>query len=162
MSLLPLDARKIGKEECPAFVPSYLLYLLAASSEAASQQFHHIVKTHGLRVPEWRIMACLYDQDGLMTTKLADFALIEQSRLTRIIDQMDSKGLIKRCPGRDDRRKITIHLTSEGQALATRLVALAKEHEQKLLGTLEDTDAARLKLALQALLDRLETLPTGE
>ncbi len=48
------------------FVSSYLLYLLAASSEAASHQFHLRVRELGLRVPEWRVLACLYDQDGLM------------------------------------------------------------------------------------------------
>jgi len=144
------------------FVPSYLLYLLAASSEAASAQFHEVVRSKGLRVPEWRVMACLHDQDGLMTTKLADFAMVEQSRLTRIIDQMDAKGFVERRPGRDDRRKVTVHLTSTGRGLARELVELARQHERKLLGVLEDTDASRLKPALQALLDRLGPSAVGK
>lgn len=139
-----------------AFVPSYLLYLLAASSEEASAQFHKVVRSRGLRVPEWRVVACLYDQDGLMVTRLARYALVEQSRLTRIIDQMDEKGLVERRTGADDRRKVTIHLTPKGYKLATELVELAREHEYKLLGLLEDTDAAKLKPALQALLGKLE------
>ena len=43
------------------FVPGYLLYLLAAASDAASAQFHAHVRTEGLRVPEWRVLACLND-----------------------------------------------------------------------------------------------------
>jgi hypothetical protein len=71
------------------FVPNYLLYLLAAASEAASARFHSHVRTRGLRVPEWRVMACLTDTDGSMVTELARYAMIEQSRLTKIIIQMD-------------------------------------------------------------------------
>ena len=137
------------------FVSSYLLYLLAASSNAASAQFHAIVRGNGLRVPEWRVIACLYDQDGLMTTKLAEYALVEQSRLTRILDQMDRKDWVERRIDPQDRRRVRVYLTEMGTGLAKTLVAEAKTHEAKLLSILKDTDAARLKPALQALLENL-------
>ena len=138
-----------------AFVSSYLLYLLAASSDAASAQFHGIVRDNGIRVPEWRVIACLYDQNGLMTTKLAEYALMEQSRLTRILDQMDQKGWVERCIDPEDRRRVRVYLTETGNGLAKTLVEEAKIHEEKLLSILKDTDAARLKPALQALLANL-------
>lgn len=139
------------------FVSSYLLYLLAAASEAASAQFHLHVRSLGLRVPEWRVLACLTDQDGLMITRLADLALMEQSRLTRIIDQMDKRGLLERRVDIEDGRRFRIYLTDEGRDLSTKLVEEAKVHEKQLLGILEDTDAARIKPVLQALLNSLET-----
>ena len=138
-----------------AFVSSYLLYLLAASNDAASAQFHGIVRDNGIRVPEWRVIACLYDQNGLMTTKLAEYALMEQSRLTRILDQMDLKGWVERCIDPEDRRRVRVYLTETGKGLAKTLVEEAKIHEEKLLSILKDTDAARLKPALQALLAKL-------
>ncbi len=138
-----------------AFVSSYLLYLLAASSDAASAQFHAIVRDKGLRVPEWRVIACLYDQNGLMTTKLAEYALMEQSRLTRILDQMDQKGWVERRIDTKDRRRVRVYLTETGKGLAKTLVKEAKIHEGRLLSSLKDTDAARLKPALQALMAHL-------
>jgi len=86
---------------------------------------------------------------------LADYALAEQSRLTRIVDQMDAKGLVKRKPGLDDRRKVTVHLTAKGKTLAKVLVEKARKHEQSVLDLLDDTDAAVLKPALQTLLAKL-------
>ena len=145
-----------------AFVPSYLLYLLAASSEAASAQFHARVREHGLRVPEWRVLACLSDQDGLMITKLAEYSLAEQSRLTRIVDQMDRNGLVERRIDPGDRRRVKVHLTPSGRELADKLVDEARQHEAKLLSILEDTDASRLKQALQALLSTLDRPVPGE
>jgi len=144
------------QDEQEPFVSSYLLYLLAASSEAASAQFHQHVRSKGLRVPEWRVLACLCDEDGLMITRLAEFALVEQSRLTRIIDQMEHRGLVERRADEEDRRRSRVHLTQNGRELSSALEEDAKTHETKLLGILEDTDAARIKPALRALLKSLE------
>lgn len=138
------------------FVSSYLLYLLAAASDAASKQFHTRVRDMGLRIPEWRVMACLYDQDGLMITQLAHYALMEQSRITRIVDQMESRGLVIRRNDKDDGRRVRIYLTAEGQTLSNVLVEAAKAHELQLLSGLSEADAARIKPALLALLGSLE------
>lgn len=138
------------------FVPGYLLYLLAASSDRASAQFHAHVRSQGLRVPEWRVLACLVDDDGMMITQLAKLSLMEQSRMTRIVDQMDARGLVTRAPDRDDKRRVRVCLTADGRALADTLVADARAHEAKLLSSLADTDAERIKVVLKALLDTLE------
>jgi DNA-binding MarR family transcriptional regulator len=139
------------------FVSSYLLYLLASASESASKQFHVRVREMGLRVPEWRVMACLYDQDGLMITQLAHYALMEQSRITRIVDQMETRGLVVRRNDKGDGRRVRIYLTGEGQSLSAELVDAAKTHEMQLLEGLSSKDAANIKPALMALLSSLET-----
>lgn len=137
------------------FVPNYLLYLLAAASEAASAQFHTQVRQQGVRVPEWRVLACLGDRDGEMVTRLAGFALIEQSRLTKIIAQMDAKGWVTRRGDARDRRRVRVYLTPEGRALAERLIAGARAHEAGLLAKLEGGDAARIRQALATLIEEL-------
>lgn len=138
------------------FVSGYLLYLLAASSEQASTQFHALVRERGLRVPEWRVLACLVDNDGLMITRLAKLSLMEQSRMTRIVDQMDANGWVERVMDSHDKRRVRVKLTSEGRALAEDLVREARSHEAQLLSALADTDAARIKSVLRALMSALD------
>lgn len=142
------------------FVSGYLLYLLAAASEAASAQFHARVREEGLRVPEWRVLACLHDRDGAMVTRLAQFALIEQSRLTKIIAQMEDRGLVTRRGDPEDRRRTRVYLSPEGRALAEALVIEARRHEADLLKILAGSDGARIKQALRALIDRLAPAET--
>lgn len=146
-----------GSDARQGFVSDYLLYLLAAASEAASDQFHAHVRAQGLRVPEWRVLACLTDEDGAMVTHLARLALIEQSRLTKIIDQMDAKGLVTRKGDAEDRRRVRVWITEAGRRLADTLVADARAHEAALLKALEGGDAARIKPALRALIAELST-----
>ncbi|WP_439137501.1 MarR family winged helix-turn-helix transcriptional regulator [Planktotalea sp.] len=143
----------------PAFVTDYLLYLLAAASDGASAQFHETVRSHGLRVPEWRVLACLYDRNGAMITHLARLALVEQSRLTKIIAQMEARGLLRRQNDPDDGRRVRVFLTPEGQNLVDLLVPLARAHEERLLAQLSTADARYLKPMLQALLNTLDAPP---
>lgn len=139
------------------FVSSYLLYLLAASSEAASHQFHARVRELGLRVPEWRVLACLYDQDGLMITQLARYSLMEQSRMTRIVDQMEKRGLVVRKSDEGDGRRVRVHLTEAGQKVSSDVVEEAREHERTLLSALQEVDAERIKPSLERLLESLNS-----
>ncbi|QBY01383.1 MarR family transcriptional regulator [Rhodophyticola sp. CCM32] len=138
------------------FVDGYLLYLLAAASEQASADFHAQVRATGLRVPEWRVLACLIDSDPMMVTELAGLSLLEQSRMTKTIDQMDTRGLVSRISDAADRRRVRVTLTDAGKALAEDLVAKANAQEARLLASLADTDAARIKPVLQALLEALQ------
>lgn len=143
-------------DEQTGFVSSYLLYLLAAASEGASAEFHAKVRDQGLRVPEWRVLAILVEQDGAMITRLAKFALMEQSRLTRIIDQMIGKGFVQRAADEDDGRRVRIWLTVEGRRRAETLVGDARRHEADILSSLPKNEADRLKPALMSLIEALE------
>ncbi len=143
------------------FVSSYLLYLLAAASEGASAEFHTTVRDQGLRVPEWRVLAILVEQDGAMITRLAKFALMEQSRLTRVIDQMIKKGFVTRAPDKDDGRRVRIWLTVEGRRRAEVLVGEARWHEADVLSSLPAAEAEKLKPALRSLIEALERRTKG-
>ena len=140
----------------PEFVHDYLLYLLAAASDLASSQFHTQVRKAGLRVPEWRVLACLHDKDGMMITQLAHTSLVEQSRLTRIIAQMADRGLVSRQGDPEDGRRVRVFLTDGGRALTAQLVPEARAHETELISRLSPTDGPQLKPLLRALLDALE------
>ena len=144
-------------DSSPPFVPNYLLYLLAAASEAASARFHAHVRTRGVRVPEWRVLACLTDTDGSMVTELARYAMIEQSRLTKIIIQMDGRGLVTRRSDPQDGRRVRVFLTEAGRKLAGELVADARIHEQELLDSFRGGEGAEIKDTLKALIRHLET-----
>lgn len=150
----PQDAQD---EAAPnGFVADYLLYLLAAASEAASAQFHAQVRKAGLRVPEWRVLACLWDNDGAMITHLARVALAEQSRLTRIIFQMEERGFVTRRNDPEDGRRVRVFMTDQGRAMAGKLVPQARRHEAALLELLRGNDGTHLKPALRSLLAVLE------
>ncbi|MEM7270935.1 MAG: MarR family transcriptional regulator [Pseudomonadota bacterium] len=138
------------------FVDDYLLYLLAAASAAASDQFHAEVRSRGLKIPEWRVLACLDGEDGAIVTRLAKLCLFEQSRLTKTIDQMAERGLVLRRADPDDARRVRVFLTEMGRTLASELTAAAKTHETEVLDAFAPDQAAAFKASLKELLASLE------
>ncbi len=146
-------ARKSG------FLEDYLLFLLAAASASASAGFHAIVRQHGLRVPEWRVLACLHDSDGQMITRLAALALMEQSAMTRVVERMEERGLLERRGDSRDRRRVRVFLTDKGRALLGPLLGLAREQETQVLASLSPAQRAALKPMLASLLAALPGNP---
>lgn len=130
------------------FVDDHLLFQLASASQKLSAEFHGQVKASGVKVHVWRVLACVVDQPGLMLTSLSRLVLYEQSRLTKIIGQMDDQGLVLRRPVAGDRRKMAIFITPKGREIVSPLLALSKEHEIKALKNLTNYEQAMLKRVL--------------
>ncbi|KZL24523.1 MarR family winged helix-turn-helix transcriptional regulator [Pseudovibrio sp. Ad37] len=143
-------------EKESGFVDGYLLYLLASASHLASGQFHEEIRGAGVRVPEWRVLACLRDNDGQMVTQLARFALMEQSHLTKTIDQMTERGLVTRRSDEADRRRVRIFLSEKGRELAGQLVTQASAHEERLIRQLGMNDITQVKGFLSHMIETLE------
>src|SRR4051794_33819799 len=90
-----------------SFARNYLAYLLARASFVVSSEFHAKVRKWQLSVPEWRVLACLLDVEGLSVGELAAMALMKQPGLTKVLDRMSRDGLLIRRGTTDDRRRVT-------------------------------------------------------
>jgi DNA-binding MarR family transcriptional regulator len=144
------------------FVDDYLLYQLASVSSGASEAFYAVVRAHGLKPPEWRVLGSLDGDEGSTITGLADLSFMEQSRMTRLVERMEAKGLVRRAADPHDRRRVRVFYTDAGRALATRLIAAAKAHEARVLDLLPPAEARQLKALLARLNDRIGWARQGQ
>lgn len=144
------------------FVDTYLLYLLARASSEVSAQFHDRLKTHGLQVPEWRVLASLSDGDGMTVGELANRALQHQPTMTKTIDRMVKSGLVDRRQGDPDRRQVRILITEEGRRRVDAALDDAKSHEAEVLVEYSVDEARRLKSMLLTLIERNGASPIDD
>jgi 3-hydroxy-9,10-secoandrosta-1,3,5(10)-triene-9,17-dione monooxygenase reductase component len=136
-----------------SFARSYLAYLLARASFSVSSEFHAKLKKWQLSVPEWRVLACLMDVEGLSVGELAAMALMKQPGLTKVLDRMERDELLNRRGTSDDRRRVTIHLTAKGRARVKPAQLAAKAHEAELMSQFTDEQRATIKSALDLLIN---------
>lgn len=136
------------------FIDDYLLYLLARASHQASAQFHAEVKRVGLKVPEWRVLAALFEGDGLSVGDLARITLYQQPTLTKVLDRMARQDWIRRQSDAQDKRLVRIHIRPAGRKLARGLLVRAKAHEAVMLDGYGAAAAVELKKRLRALIKR--------
>jgi DNA-binding MarR family transcriptional regulator len=136
-----------------SFARNYLAYLLARASFIVSGEFHATLKNWDLSVPEWRVLACLMDVEGLSVGELAEMALMKQPGLTKVLDRMERNELLKRQGTSDDRRRVIIHLTAKGRARVKPVQRAAKAHEAELLKQFTAEQRATIKSALDLLIN---------
>jgi DNA-binding MarR family transcriptional regulator len=142
-----------------SFARNYLAYLLARASFIVSGEFHATLKNWQLSVPEWRVLACLMDVEGLSVGELAAMALMKQPGLTKVLDRMERDGLLKRQGTSDDRRRVTIHLTAKGRARVKPVQRAARAHEAELLKQFTAEQRATIKSALELLINSRAAIP---
>lgn len=138
-------------KQAQGFVDDYLLFQLAHASHVLSGEFHSYLKEQGVKTYIWRVLACLVDNPGLMLTELSRRVLYEQSRLTKIIDQMVLEGLVTKAADKSDRRKTALFVTEKGVELVQPLLIKAQEHEESSLAILNGRERKAFKKILQKL-----------
>jgi MarR family transcriptional regulator, multiple antibiotic resistance protein MarR len=73
--------------------------------------------------------------------------------MTRMIDRLERKGLVKRLRCPEDRRVVRLALTEEGKAVYPKLIASAAEVTNRGLRGFTRTEARQLEGLLQRILD---------
>lgn len=69
----------------------------------------------GLTTPKMRALAVLSVIDAPLIRELAVYAVVEQSTLSRALDQLGTEGLIQRETDAGDSRAIRVHITEAGR-----------------------------------------------
>ncbi|MFY8146331.1 MAG: MarR family winged helix-turn-helix transcriptional regulator [Rhodobacter sp.] len=70
----------------------------------------------GLSTPKMRALAVLSVIDAPLIRELAVYAVVEQSTLSRALDQLAGEGLIQRETDAGDSRATRVHITEAGRA----------------------------------------------
>ena len=136
------------------FVDDYLPALLGQAAQLIQGEFHRVVREHGFMVSEWRVLATLADGAEMTTGRLAEVSLTKGPTATRLLDRMEARGQVERLPDAADRRITRVRITPEGQRTVSALIALAREHENRVLAPFGLAQAEALKATLRGLIDQ--------
>jgi len=136
-----------------AFVDSYLPALLAQASHLISGEFHRIVAGKGLTVSEWRVLASLAGAQPMSIGELARTSVMKQPTLTRVLDRMEARGHVRRIAHETDRRVTRIAITPAGSRQVADLIALANEHERRVLEPFGMAQSLQLKQTLKQMIE---------
>jgi MarR family transcriptional regulator for hemolysin len=117
---------------------------------------------HGLRAPEWRVLATLHARQRCSMSELADLASIERSTLTRIVDRMQQSGWVTRLSDADDMRVTRLAPTAAGEKLFARVWPAVEELNNAALAGLPEGAADLLRWTLQRMQSNLDSASAGQ
>ncbi len=144
-------------EEYKYHLDHSLGYKLFHASRLMMNRLNHNFKEQGYPVTyeQWQILSRLYDEDGQTQNQLAILNERDQPSVSRLIDNMIKRNLVKRVPHSEDKRINLIFLTEESKKIQGALEGLAKKtiaeasngmSEEDLKNCLEILDQIRKNL----------------
>lgn len=108
---------------------------------------------------ELALMHALAAEGPMITKALGARFKVPVSTMTGLVDRMEEKGLLRRVPGRRDRRSIELELTPAGSLALRERSRLYGAVAQGMLEPLSARDQETLIAILRRVRERLETTP---
>ncbi|MEI7783357.1 MAG: MarR family winged helix-turn-helix transcriptional regulator [Betaproteobacteria bacterium] len=134
------------------FIADYLPALMAQAHALMAHEFHEIVRSRGFTVSEWRILASLAGRGPVPIGRLAQFVVMKQPTVTRVLDRQEARGEVKRIGHKTDRRITLVSITPKGTRLVAELIEQAREHEARILQPLGGELTVELKASLRQII----------
>ena len=143
----------------PQTIDDMLLYRLSRLLGSAGSLVIRLCEGEfGITRREWRVLAQLGRQDGILSSELAVRTQLDRARTSRAVTALVAKGLVHRNPKPHDRRQVVLELTEAGQALYRAVLPRVSEIHVDLVSGLQASEVGVLDELLQRLQQRADAL----
>lgn len=136
---------------------------LLRSREAVMRHFRAALRRAGLTEQQWRVLRALMSVTEIEVTDLARVTCLLGPSLSRILRDLEERGLILRRPDAADQRRALIAIAPQGRAVIETTAPLSEAIYAELTRRFGADDMARLHDMLRLLEARLsEGPPIGD
>jgi homoprotocatechuate degradation regulator HpaR len=126
---------------------------LLRAREAVMRHFRASLRNHGLTEQQWRILRALSAVDAIEVTELARSAYLLGPSLSRILRDLEQRGLIERRSVKTDLRRGLVSISAEG----LRLIEAVAPSSEAIYAEMTRRYGADRLAALHEMLSALET-----
>ena len=125
---------------------------LLRAREAVMRHFRPSLRAHGLTEQQWRILRALAAIEAIEVTELARTAFLLGPSLSRILRDLDARGLIERKTAKTDLRRGVISISEKG----LKLMEVVAPSSEAIYAAITRRYGARKLAELQEMLGALE------
>lgn len=109
----------------------------------------HLAKTSGLTAPQILLLQAIRSNDEVTIGKIASDISLSQATVTTIIDRLEKRGLVIRERSTEDKRKVHLHLTNDGDKILLNAPTPLQEHFARQFNDLHEWEQSMLITSLQ-------------
>jgi DNA-binding MarR family transcriptional regulator len=132
-------------------------YLVKRAHALMLDRLEPEVARHGFTFTQWVVLMHLRDGLALNASDLCAQLRHDSGALTRVIDQLETRGLVVRERSREDRRAVQLRLTQAGQQTVRLLIPLVVDRLNCALRDFSRTEVVELTRLLNKLVDSIES-----
>lgn len=142
-----------------AFVPRTSIgYLLRCVTKLSTSRIEAAFEGSDISFTQWVVLMLVSTDTADTCTALARNMGHDSGAMTRLIDQLEQRGLVVRTRVEGDRRVSRLRVTDAGQTLLTGLVSSVMDMWNEVLEGFDHDEIRQLISTLGKLLTRLEQL----
>jgi DNA-binding MarR family transcriptional regulator len=131
--------------------PPTLGFLLHDVARLLKKRFEQNSRGSGLTRSQWHVLTYLAQNEGINQARLAELIEIEPITLGRIVDKLETLGLIERHPHPTDRRRWLLHLMPAARARLQQARDYDDVTRSEAMAGVSEADRQHLLKTLQAL-----------
>jgi DNA-binding MarR family transcriptional regulator len=110
----------------------------------------------GVSPEQVAVLVAIKYAPGIGVRELATRERVSAPAMSNHVDRLERDGLVKRTPSPDDRRRVGLSLTDEGQRVLRRVRSRRTAWLVSRLGKLEPDELARIAAAIEPLAQLLD------
>lgn len=107
--------------------------LIYKTSLSLRNYAENLLKPYDLTVEQLFLLKNTTLDEGITQKQLSDIVGKQPANITRILDRLERKSLIRRVPNPDDRRSALVLLTIQGQDLLSEVKSLFESYSGRML-----------------------------
>jgi DNA-binding MarR family transcriptional regulator len=136
--------------------------LLKHAHRAMHDRIEPAFSSEGITFQQWIVLMHLRDELACTVAELCRETRHDSGAMTRLIDQLEERGLIERERKRNDRRVIGLSLTALGRKTVESLIPIAVDHLNVALDGFSRQELTQLQEFLRRIMGRLRDLEQVE
>jgi DNA-binding MarR family transcriptional regulator len=142
------------KSRRPSQLEDHLGYWLRCLSNLVSDSFSDRLEKHGVSVPQWVVLRCLYDAENTSLNDLAASVGVDNGALSRMVERLLQKGLVVRETDSTNRRTVRLRLSDPGKKLVPMLAGEADQNDEVFFGVISEEERRQLLATVRTLLTK--------
>ncbi len=133
-------------------------FITGKASTAIARRLQKNFKMAGIDVTieQWSVLYHLWKLDGQSQQQLCDATYRDKPSITRLVDNLEKLGLVKRVASKDDRRINKIYLTKQAAELQEQTMDVANQTLNEALAGVTNGQIEIAKEVLQMVYDNLK------
>lgn len=125
--------------------------------QATRNEMYRAFREHGEEItPEqWAVLIRLWERDARSQSDLSDATFRDRPTMSRIVDSMETRGLIERHADEKDARVRVVRLTRRGKDLKKKLVPVVEQIVQRMVAGIDEAELTTTRNTLRRMFDNV-------
>lgn len=139
---LVLTKNEFSREKWP-------FYWLTKVSGRYLERLEPRLKKIGLDVSRWRVLSCLAEDEQISISEIAEQAIVKMPTMMKIVQRMESDGLVSMATRASDGRVTEVSLTEKGLRARDEALVIAQEIYDRCFADVAEDEREALNAQLR-------------